>query len=202
MIKVICFDLDGVYFTEKGKKGFHKSLVDMTGDEDRVVQALYKSTEMLNFVTGKITEADFWNYMRIYLGVKLNDEEFCKLWAKDYEIDQTVRDVVIKARANAYITAICSNNNPSRITALEDKFGFLSDFDVKVFSYEVGFAKPSKEIFEALIEKSGVSANEIVYSDDNAERIKGAAELGINAFVFENFIQFLNELKSLSVKIG
>jgi HAD superfamily hydrolase (TIGR01509 family) len=201
MIKVICFDLDGVYFTDKGKKGFHKSLVDITGDEDKVVQALYKSSEMLSFVTGKMTEADFWNYMRTYLGLALNDEEFCNLWTKDYEIDDEVRSVVIKLRKSGYLTAICSNNNPARIKALEAKFGFLSDFDIRIFSYEVGFVKPNKEIFEALIRESNVLASEIIYSDDNAERIKGAAELGINTFVYQNFPQFSAELRSFGVNL-
>jgi hypothetical protein len=59
MIKAICFDLDGVYFTGDGKKAFHKVLTELTGDEEKVIYVLYKCPEMLQFVTGKLPENEF-----------------------------------------------------------------------------------------------------------------------------------------------
>lgn len=201
MIKAICFDLDGVYFTETGKKAFHKKLVDIVGDEGKVVHVLYKSDEMRSFVTGKITEQEFFDFVREYLSIDSSNQEISDLWVEEYEIDSKVRESVLKARENGYITCICSNNNPARVNALEKKFRFLTDFDVVVFSYEVGFFKPTKEIFQTLIDKSGVKANEIVYSDDNPERLDGAKELGINTFVYGDFDSFIQEIRDLGVEI-
>lgn len=154
MIKAICFDLDGVYFTEAGKKAFHKALVDMTGDEDKIVHVLYKSDEMRNFVTGKMSEKDFWNYFREYLGLDLSNSELRQLWIKGYEINPEVKKAVLNAREKGYKACICSNNNPARVEALQERFMFLDDFDVIVFSYKVGYYKPTKEIFEALINEA------------------------------------------------
>lgn len=201
MIKAICFDLDGVYFTDQGKKSFHEALVNLTGSEERVSHILYKSPEMLDYVTGKLSETSFWQFVREYLNLSLSNGEFRKLWVKDYAIDLEVKRAVQAARNTGYLTCICSNNNPGRIEALEEKFGFLGDFDIKVFSYEVGFTKPSREIFQALVDKSAARPEEIVYSDDNPERIKGAADLGINVFVYESFQQFLKELAGLGVTL-
>lgn len=185
MIKAICFDLDGVYFTEHGKKAFHKALVELCGDEEKVGHVLYRSPEMREFVTGKLSEDRLWSFARSYLNLNLSDKEFEDLWAKEYEIDKEVRNAVLKAKENGYLTCVCSNNNVVRIRALEERFNFLNDFDVKIFSYEVGFVKPSKEIFQALVNKTGVKPEELVYSDDKEERLDGAKELGINAFVYE-----------------
>jgi epoxide hydrolase-like predicted phosphatase len=201
MIKAICFDLDGVYFPETGKKAFHNALMRLTGSEEKVNFALYKSPEMNQFVTGKLDESAFWECMRQYLGLKLTDQEFRDLWVKEYSIDPEVKQAVLKARANGYLTCICSNNNPARVAALHQKFGFLEDFDIKIFSYEVGFTKPSKEIFQVLIAKSQVQPEEIIYADDNPERIQGALDLGINAFVYENFEQYLDQLQKLGVNV-
>lgn len=201
MIKAICFDLDGVYFTEKGKKAFHNALVKMVGDEDKVVHFLYKSEEMSKFCSGKLSEEDFWQRGREYLGLDLSDGEFRQLWVREYEIDKQVRGVVLKAKEKGYIASICSNNNPARIKALEQRFGFLRDFDVAVFSYQEGVFKPDKKIFQALINKAGVKAEEIVYSDDNPERIQGARDLGMTAFVYKDFSQFLDELKKIGVDL-
>ncbi|MBD3280003.1 HAD-IA family hydrolase [Candidatus Dojkabacteria bacterium] len=201
MIKAICFDLDGVYFTEDGKKGFHKALVELTGSEEKVVHVLYKSPEMLEYVTGKMSEEVFWDYVRDYLGLELSNEELTDLWTKEYKINQRVRNTVHKAKEKGYLTCVCSNNNPARVRSLQEKFGFLDDFDVKIFSYKISAVKPSIEIFEALIKQSNVAPEEIIVSDDVPEKLKGAQELGINTFVYKNFEQFLAELKKRGVNL-
>ena len=201
MIKAICFDLDGVYFTPDGKKKFHNSLVEMGIPEDKVINALYKSSELLSFVKGEISEDAFWDYMRKYLEVDMTNEDWLELWIEGYVVDQSVREMVLKVKDAGYRTCVCSNNNKSRIRGLQHKFGFLHDFDVKIFSYEVGQVKPNDKIFQALIDQSGVQPEEIVYSDDNAERIEGARNLEINVFVYENFMQFVEELRSLNIKL-
>ncbi|MDP2789003.1 MAG: HAD family phosphatase [bacterium] len=202
MIKVICFDLDGVYFTKEGKKAFHKSLADLSSDEEKVSYVLDKSPEMHKFVTGAMNEQELWDFHRNYLNISLSNQEFEKLLVKEYKIDEEVRKIVLKTREKGYIACVCSNNSVVRVRALEKKFNFLSDFDVKIFSHEVGFVKPSKEIFQALIDKSGVNPDEIIYSDDNPEKIKGAGDLGINVFVYENFPQFLGKLRELGIDLG
>lgn len=201
MIKAICFDLDGVYFTGAGKKAFHKALAELSGSEEKVSYVLYTSPEMRQFVTGKLSEDQLWDFVRNHLNIDLSNKEFEDLWIKEYEIDNEVRKVVLQAKEKGYITCVCSNNNPVRVRALEERFNFLRDFDVKIFSYEVGFVKPSIEIFQALIDKSEVRPNEIVYSDDKAERIEGGRKLGINVFVYENFEQFLSKLKEFGVNL-
>jgi putative hydrolase of the HAD superfamily len=84
---------------------------------------------------------------------------------------------------------------------LQLKFQFLDDFDTKVFSYEVGFLKPDKRIFQELVKRSGVKPEEILYSDDCEEKLTGAKEIGIQTFVFRDFDQFMAELKTQGVNI-
>jgi HAD superfamily hydrolase (TIGR01509 family) len=201
MIKAICFDLDGVYFTPEGKRGFEQSLKDLGVPHDKVSYALYTCQEMLSFVTGKMSEKDFWQFMRTYLGLSFTDEQFTAIWVKDYKVDAAVKNYISRLKAKDYRICVCSNNNPSRVQALDKIFHFLEDFDVAVFSYEVGDVKPSKEIFEELIKRSKVKSQQIVYSDDNPERLSGASELGINTFVYTDFIKFKQELEKLGVKI-
>jgi putative hydrolase of the HAD superfamily len=200
MIKAVCFDLDGVYFTLDGKKFFQQALIDLSKDESKVIHVLYKCPEMLAFVKGELEEHLFWNFVRDYLTITLSDEELRELWAKGYEIDSEIQELIHKLKANGYIICTCSNNNIARVSELEKKFSFLKDFDVTVFSYQTGFVKPQKEIFQILIDKAQVAANEIVYSDDNPERIKGVAELGINTFLFTDKPQFINCLRDYEVK--
>lgn len=201
-IKAICFDLDGVYFTPKGKKSFSRALVDeFGGDEEKVAFMMTKSDAMRELVTGKLSPSDFWQALRTATGITASDDELSARWIRDYEIDEKVEAVVRKAREAGYKTCVCTNNNPIRLPALERRFDFMKDFDVIVSSYEVGYTKPSREIFETLLEKVGVEPSELVYADDNPDRLQGAHQLGITVFVYESFPQFIEELRGLGVKV-
>lgn len=201
MIKAICVDLDGVYFTEKGKKTFDAALVALSEQPDKVRHVMYKSAEMRDFVLGKMTAVQFLDHLRSELGLTLSDEELTDLWVAGYEINQEVLTFVKDVKQKGYKLCICSNNNALRIAALGKMFpGFEDDFDVRIYSYEVGATKPSREVFEALVAAAGVEPNEIVYADDNPDRLAGAQELGINTFVFHNFEQYVEELRKLGVE--
>jgi len=201
-IKAICFDLDGVYFTPQGKQSFHKALSEEFGADSSVVdEIMYRSEAMKQLVTGKITPTEFWKYLRKQTSITATDKELTARWIRDYEIDSDVQTTVHSAKEQGFITCVCTNNNAARLPALEEELGFYSDFDAVVSSHEVGYTKPSKEIFEVLLEKTGVRASELVYSDDNPDRLQGAKDLGINVFIYESFDQFLHELSQLGINL-
>jgi len=199
-IKAICFDLDGVYFTPRGKNSFHQALIHEYGISKEIVDNLmYKSAEMSLLVRGQITPEEFWNKVREITGITASDKELTERWVRDYEVDENVRKAVHTAKEKGYKTCVCTNNNAIRLPLLIEKYNLQNEFDSIISSHEVGTTKPNKEIFEALLKSVGVKANELVYSDDNPERLKGATDLGIKTFVYENFVQFLTELNKLGV---
>jgi epoxide hydrolase-like predicted phosphatase len=201
-IKAICFDLDGVYFTNTGKKGFHNRLVSDFGLSEEVVsQFLYKSETMSKFVRGQISPEEFCLKFQEITGTSFTVEQLAEYWTKDYQIDEKVRQVVLKARELGYKTCVCTNNNQIRLSFLRAKYNLNENFDVLVSSHEVGFCKPTKEIYEELLKRLNITGEDLVYSDDNADRLQGANELGINTFVFENFEQFLSELNKLGINL-
>jgi len=201
MIKAICFDLDGVYFLN-GKSNFIKSLVNLGVSEDEAKRVFLKSDEMnKQYKLGKITDEEFWNWALREWHLDLTVQEVIDLLIEGYETNKSAVEYVKKVRNAGYKTVICSNNFPARIDGLQKRFGFLDDFDVSVFSYEVGVDKPNKEIFQTLIEQSGLKADEIVYSDDDASKMDGAKELGINTFLYTNLDAFIKHLENLGVNL-
>ena len=201
MIKAICFDLDGVYFLN-GKSNFIKSLVNLGVSEDEAKRVFLNSDEMnKQYKLGKITDEEFWNWALREWHLDLTVQEVIDLLIEGYETNKSAVEYVRKVRNAGYKTVICSNNFPARINGLQKRFGFLGDFDVVVFSYEVGVDKPNKEIFQILVKKTGVKADEIVYSDDDESKMEGAKELGINTFLYTNFDAFTKHLDSLGINL-
>lgn len=202
-IKAICFDLDGVYFTPRGKKSFHQALSEEFGAAPEVVDELmYRSPEMAQLVRGQITPEAFWDRVRSITGIKASDQQLAERWIRDYEVDENVHRAAVRAHELGYKTCVCTNNNAIRLDALVEKYKLNQVFDVIVSSHEVGETKPNRAIFEALLEKLDIQPQELVYSDDNPQRLSGASEMGIQTFVFEDFAQFLNTLKQLDIDLS
>jgi len=73
MIKVICFDLDGVYFLN-GKSNFIKALGELGVSEDEAKRVFLKSDEMNNrYKIGKMTDEEFCR--KTYLFTRENPTE-------------------------------------------------------------------------------------------------------------------------------
>ena len=66
-----------------------------------------------------------------------------------------------------------------------DKAPILQLLDGCVFSGPLGITKPSKEIFEHILNKYGLSAEETVFIDDKDQNIAGANAIGIQGYVFD-----------------
>lgn len=207
MIKAICFDLDGVFFTKESFQQFKKFLPKEVVEQEKIDHVLATSKEMMQFKEGKMSEEDFWDFANRELHIKLDHPDSTLLetvessFRDNYNVNKNVVDYVNKVKAAGYITCICTNNYPTRIKALDAEWGFLDCFDVRVLSYEVGFMKPAKEIFQVLIDQTGVQPNEIVYSDDSESKLQGAKELGINTFVYTTFEDFVKHLEDLGVEL-
>ncbi|OGM13038.1 hypothetical protein A3A76_01890 [Candidatus Woesebacteria bacterium RIFCSPLOWO2_01_FULL_39_23] len=201
MIKAITFDLDGVYFIN-GKSNFISNLVKLGISEDEAKRVFLQSDEMNKFYKeGKMTDDEFWTWAAKEWKLDKSPKELMDLLVSGYEVDENVVETVKKVSSNGYKTLICTNNFPARINGLQERFHFLDNFDAYVFSYEVGATKPSPKIFEELVKKSGVKANEIIFADDNNDNLAGARQVGIQAFFYEGFDKFLEKLKELGVNL-
>jgi HAD superfamily hydrolase (TIGR01509 family) len=48
-----------------------------------------------------------------------------------------------------------------------------------------GFVKPDHRLFQILLDRFGLRAEECVFVDDNAANVASACEMGFNGIVFE-----------------
>ena len=202
MIKAITFDLDGVYFSLAGKSNFIKNLGKLGVSEEKAKRVFLKSDAMNKFYkTAEMNNEEYWSWAIKEWKIDKTPQEIMKLLIEGYEVNKEVVEVVRKVKESGYKTLICSNNFPARIEGLDKRFNFLKDFDTTIFSHQVGFTKPSREIFQALVNQSGLAPEEIVFADDDESKMTGAKEIGINTFLFTDFDGFLENLKNLGVEI-
>ncbi len=198
LIKAVCFDLDGVFFKEDSFNKFKKS-ISILSNNPEIIDDVFHGEMMSSFKKGDISEYKYWEYVRNILNIDISNAEIYKILRESYNINKEIIDIINTIKKTDLQTCICSNNFISRIRELDKKYSFLGLFDTKILSYEVGFLKPQKEIFQELINSCGLRPNEILYSDDSAKKLIGAKDLGITTYVFNSIDSFIMELTKLSV---
>jgi epoxide hydrolase-like predicted phosphatase len=201
MIKAVTFDLDGVYFTPESYPRFKRALPKTVTDPLIIDLVLSKSSELMRFKRGDLSESEYWDYVRHSLGVSLDNNQIGELLAESYEVDSLVVDTIKRIRSLGIKTCICTNNFPTRIKALDSKFHFLSGFNVKIISYETRSVKPEPAIFQTLIKKAGCLPSELIFADDNITNVTAAKNLGVNAFLYQSFNDFIKNLQNFGVNI-
>lgn len=65
------------------------------------------------------------------------------------------------------------------------RFAFLDLLDGVVVSGTEGVAKPDPRIYEIAVERSGLSASDLVFVDDKQANVDGAVAAGLDGVVFE-----------------
>jgi 2-haloacid dehalogenase len=75
-----------------------------------------------------------------------------------------------------------------------EKYDFLHWFDGIVVSGEEKTRKPFPEIYQRLLDRYSLNAQEVLFIDDNLRNIKAARDLGIESIQFIEPAQLENEL--------
>ena len=78
-----------------------------------------------------------------------------------------------------------------------DALEFFEFTDGGIISYKEHLIKPDQAVYQLLLERYGLCADECVFIDDLEENIETARTLGINGIVFENYEQAKNELNNI-----
>ena len=98
-----------------------------------------------------------------------------------------------------YRVYLLSNYGKTSFEAARDKgrLSFLPLVDGSVISYEVQIVKPENGIYEALLAKYNLKAEESVFLDDRADNITAAEQLGFHGIVVESFKQAAEALNQI-----
>jgi putative hydrolase of the HAD superfamily len=63
---------------------------------------------------------------------------------------------------------------------------WFSEFDVRLFSCDIGVCKPAPEIYLECIRRLGVPASESLFLDDREVNVRAAEALGLHAVLFKD----------------
>jgi putative hydrolase of the HAD superfamily len=78
------------------------------------------------------------------------------------------------------------SNMPHDLLADVRKYSWLDEFEVKIWSCELGIVKPDLEIYRACLNALRCPAEQTLFFDDRANNVEAASVLGMEAHIFES----------------
>lgn len=198
VIKAVIFDVGGVLLLS-GERHDAMWEARLNLPSGGLWNLIFTSNVEHQAVVGAITEHEAWQQFATMLNIDENVLAQLRhdFWATEYFNEELVQ--FARALRPRYRTALLSNAWSDARPEIERKFGFVGDFDVPIFSAEVGVAKPDPPIYHLALERLHVQPAEAVFIDDNPPNIEAAHALGMHGIVFQSTEQVLHELAELGV---
>jgi len=106
-----------------------------------------------------------------------------EVWRPAHEVLGSAQALLDSLRSRGIKTGLVANSwpDPARLLRADvEGFGLAKQFDVIVFSEEVGFRKPQPEIFLHALEQLGVDPENAMFVGDRLDAdVQGAAQVGM-----------------------
>ncbi len=157
--------------------------------------------------TGELLDnVAYWQKVGRECGVAISEAEAQQLidldntqWTNEYpEMLNLARDL----RRAGYKTAILSNMQQRMVAALRQKLDWLDEFEVQIYSGEVGVVKPEAEIYLLCCRRLGCQPQEALFLDDKKINTDGARKAGLQSYIFHSAVDPVMRTGESEITIG
>ena len=116
------------------------------------------------------------------------------IWQYDY-----ARPWIVNMKRCGYRVYILSNYSRWTYENTREALSFLEDVDGALFSFQVRQVKPEPEIYQSLLKKYDLKAEECIFLDDRQDNIDAAKAQGIAGIRFTGYEDAVEKLRVCSV---
>lgn len=197
MVKNLIFDVGGVLLGYdwlgifKGTK-FNIEEVAKIGDEVFGTE-LWKQMDL-----GMVTEAEAAEQYKKMMPNESEMIDFLFEHYKDIDVPRPeVYEIVGKLKEKGMKIFILSNYSKEFYRDHYKDIAFIDELDGMVVSCDVHLLKPDRRIYECLLERYALKAEECMFFDDLEENVEAAVKLGIKGYRVKTEEDLKEELKKL-----
>ncbi|MBN1851660.1 MAG: HAD family phosphatase [Pirellulales bacterium] len=168
----------------------------------RVEEVLFDSHSQWRFEAGELDPESYYQHLCTEFGSQLDWQRLVHAACDIFEINVPVFSLIKRLAAAGNRLGILSNTNEIHWNYCADgRFAPLlpGPFQEIILSYEVRLMKPDQAMYRVAIDRAGVPAREIFFTDDRVENVSGALQAGIDAVLFQDADQLIRELRKRGV---
>jgi putative hydrolase of the HAD superfamily len=187
-LKAVVFDYGKVLCLPPTEQQWHK-LSSHFGKPLQEFQRIYWGhREELD--RGTLDSVHYWQKVGAECGVEISPADAEALIEHDnQQWTNENREMVAFAhelRSAGYRTAILSNMEWRMLAAMRRKLTWLNDFDVQIYSCEIGTVKPEPAIYFECCRRLTCQPAEALFLDDKQVNTDAAKQIGMQSFVFHS----------------
>lgn len=204
MIDTIIYDMGNVLIEWNPEKFLH--LIET--DEERIAKlrtAIFTSGYWPRQDTGELDADKAYNMSLALLDDSYQESlrQIYYHWYEYADVFTKMQDYAQELKKKGYKLFVLSNTAASYYDLAEKGYLPIDEIlDGKVLSYEVEMVKPDVAIYQYLLDKYGLEAQNCVFLDDIKGNIEAAQSLGMQVIQVLSENQALADLKALLSKHG
>jgi glucose-1-phosphatase len=199
-IRALIFDLGKVLVPFDFQRGYER-MRELCGHPIPEIRRRIGATGLVpKLEAGQIASRDFVARLGEALDVSFEYAQFCELWSSIFLPDTLVPESLIIGLKKRYPLVLLSNTNEMHFEMLERTYPILGHFENRVLSHQVGAMKPAPVIYQKAVELAGCPPEQCFFTDDIAEYVEGARNLGIDAVQFQSVTQLQAELARRNIQ--
>jgi putative hydrolase of the HAD superfamily len=150
------------------------------------------------YLTGRGTEAAFWERWRGLTGISGDDAELREELLKRFVLRPRMLRLVRTLRRKGILVAILSDQT-DWLERLEARDRFFDEFDKVYSSFHLGKSKRDASVFIDVLYDLDLAPAEALFIDDKVGHVERASSQGLHAIVFRDIDHLVDELKSLKL---
>jgi putative hydrolase of the HAD superfamily len=139
---------------------------------------------------GTLDNVHYWQAVGRDCGFELSVAEAEELIEHDNtqwtNVSPEMLDLTRELRRAGYRTAILSNMQFTMLAAMRRKLAWLDEFDVQMYSCEVGTIKPEPEFYLECCRRLQCEPGEILFLDDKQVNTEAAKRVGMQSYIYHS----------------
>ena len=164
----------------------------LTGVSEEAFFELYSNTRD-HYDRGHADSREHWRKFAEVAHVRISPSTVERMVAMESDVwtrlNPEMLELAREIKSRGLKTAILSNMPFDLLAELRRRFDWLDEFDVQIWSCELGVIKPDPEIYHACLTALGCEPSRALFFDDRPRNVEGAREVGMEAHVFESAAQ-------------
>jgi len=109
--------------------------------------------------------------------IAMDDAQWTRVNPEMLSLARELKDAGVKI-------AILSNMQVDMLRVMRAKFDWLAEFDVQMYSCEVGMVKPHIDVYLECAKRLGVEPSSCLFLDDKELNVDGAEKAGMHGLLF------------------
>jgi len=162
-----------------------------------ILEAIAIGEDKKAFDSGGLSPQQFAARFCAGIGARLPYAEFAEIWCDIFAEQREVTGLLDQICAKADLVLL-SNTDPLHIEYVRRNYGFLEKFGRLVLSFEVGHAKPARQMFERALSLVAPGAR-MIYFDDVLEFVSAARACSLPAEQFVDAAKLKGDLERFGV---